>query len=239
VAAQSVKPLEVIAVDDASSDGTYAALLELQGRHGPDWLRLVRLGVNRGAGPARNAGWTAARAEWIAFLDADDAWHPRKLEIQTGVLRDHPEADLAAHRYQFAGRPIPSTAPAVSWVSPGALLWSNRFVTPSVMLRRNLTRRFNEHQTHMEDHLLWMQLAFDGCKMVLIHVPLVTLYKPSFGASGLSADLIAMERAELGNYGSLRRNGQIGSARWLVLCGWSALKFLRRLLVVGLRQLGR
>src|SRR5688500_1983375 len=87
VAAQSLRPAEVIAVDDASTDGTRETLAKLQGECEPGWLKVVRLERNGGPASARNAGWNLASARWIAFLDADDTWHPRKLEIQYGVLR--------------------------------------------------------------------------------------------------------------------------------------------------------
>ena len=64
--------------------------------------------------------------------------------------------------------------------------------------------RFRAAQRHMEDHLLWIQMAHAGYRMVMIELPLATLHKPAFGAGGQSAQLLAMERAELGNYRRLR-----------------------------------
>src|SRR5262249_57667626 len=55
-------------------------------------VRLVR-GSFGGAAAARNAGWRAARSEWIAFLDADDDWAPGKIEAALGALARHPQAD--------------------------------------------------------------------------------------------------------------------------------------------------
>jgi hypothetical protein len=89
----------------------------------------------------------------------------------------------------------------------------------------------------MEDHLLWMQLALSGHKILLIERPLATLFKASFGAAGLSAQLVSMERAELGNYRLLWREGRIGVGKLAVLSAWSAAKFVRRLAIVGLRRL--
>jgi glycosyltransferase involved in cell wall biosynthesis len=65
-------PQEVIVVDDASTDAT-AAVAEAAG------ARVVRLAVNSGEGPARNAGIEAAATDWIALLDSDDEWLPGHL----------------------------------------------------------------------------------------------------------------------------------------------------------------
>lgn len=79
---QSFASLEVVVVDDASSDDC-AAMVE--GIDDPR-VRLLRRPRNGGAAAARNAGIAAARGALIAFLDSDDEWFPRKLEIQAAAL---------------------------------------------------------------------------------------------------------------------------------------------------------
>ena len=240
VAQQSARARELIVVDDASSEDTGAVLRDLQRRHGEDWLRIVRLDRNQGPASARNAGWEAARGECVAFLDADDSWHPRKLEIQHRVMREHPDIALSAHRHAFgaaADLPPQSAPPQLTEISARALLWSNRFVTPSVMVRRAIATRFRPERRHMEDHLLWMQLAYAGHRIVAIELALATLHKPAFGASGQSAQLVAMQRAELDNYRLLRREGLIGAPGCALLSLWSGAKFLRRLTIVAGRRL--
>lgn len=78
---QTFSDLEVIVVDDCSTDATSDIVRAVAANDAR--VRLVRLSKNRGApaGP-RNEGVRAARGEWIAFLDADDIWHPRKLACQ-------------------------------------------------------------------------------------------------------------------------------------------------------------
>jgi glycosyltransferase involved in cell wall biosynthesis len=79
---QTVSDLEVIVVDDASSDGTPEAAEAI----GDPRLRVIRLAENRGPSGARNAGMEAARGEWIAFQDSDDEWLPSKLERQFAAM---------------------------------------------------------------------------------------------------------------------------------------------------------
>ena len=81
VLAQTMRDYELIVVDDASPDDTP----RLVQAYGPS-VRLIRLPTNRGVSAARNAGIDVARGAWLAFLDADDAWEPEKLERQLAAL---------------------------------------------------------------------------------------------------------------------------------------------------------
>lgn len=85
LAAQSFLEWEAVLVDDASVDGGAAVVAtraEIDQR-----IRLHRLPTNLGVAQARNYGIRAARGRWIAFLDADDRWHPDKLALQVPVLQ--------------------------------------------------------------------------------------------------------------------------------------------------------
>ncbi|MGE0876470.1 MAG: glycosyltransferase family 2 protein [Burkholderiales bacterium] len=238
VFSQTVRPFEVIAVDDASTDGTPELLEELRSELPEGWLRIVRSTVNRGPSAARNEGWEAARGEFVAFLDADDSWMPRKIEVQHHVMAENPGVALSAHLHAFnRDSAVARQASGCRDISFQDLLWRNRFVTPSVMIRRDIPLRFRPEQRHMEDHLLWMQLAHAGHRIVQIDQVLAVLHKPSFGASGLSANLFAMERAELRNYLWLWRNGCINAAAMSALTAWSVAKFTRRLGIVAGRKL--
>ena len=84
VARQSVRPFEVILVDDGSTDNTRRVAAKFEAKV---TLRIVSQ-ANSGLGKARNAGMTAATGDAYAFLDADDVWLPGKLEQgMKGLLR--------------------------------------------------------------------------------------------------------------------------------------------------------
>jgi glycosyltransferase involved in cell wall biosynthesis len=98
--AQTLPPLEVIVVDDGSTDETP----EVLARYG-DRIRVVRQD-NQGVAAARNAGIAAARGDLLAFLDSDDAWLPRKLELQAARIETDPGLGLVHCGVEFEGTTI-------------------------------------------------------------------------------------------------------------------------------------
>ncbi len=86
--------IEIVAVDDGSTDGSAAVLARYRDR------LTVLSQPNRGEAAARNAGIRVARGEFVAFLDADDLWEPTKIARQLDRLRAQPAIDLSFTRFQ-------------------------------------------------------------------------------------------------------------------------------------------
>ena len=235
VAAQTRRPAEVILVDDASGDDTPNLLRKLIQRYEPGWIKLVLLNQNVGAGSARNAGWEMATQTYVAFLDADDAWHPEKIAIQCDYMDAHPEVVLSGHGYRRLNCETlpdwPVTQGNGALIEKWPLILSNKFVTPSVMLRRNMTHRFVEKQRYMEDHMLWLKIVCAGGRVVKLDAELAAIYKEPFGVAGLSAQVWLMERSDLGNYRRLYQKKYINALQFSFLVNFSALKYVRRLFI--------
>lgn len=239
VVRQTLLPGEILLVDDASPDGgeTIEELERLVVQCGSTIpVRLIRSAQNGGPGSARNRGWDVATQPFIAFLDADDAWCPRKIEIQYAWMRDHPDYTLTCHRHVQsatvdANRSTPPSnieriayTPIRGW----ALLYSNAFATRTVMIRRDLPFRFKEGKRYAEDYLLWLEMVLSGVRAAKIEMTLAVAFKRDFGAGGLSANLWKMEQGELDCYRQLYKKRLIGLLTLIATSSYSVAKFLRR-----------
>lgn len=235
VAAQTNLPMELILVDDGSTDETRAVLLDLCSRYQSGWIRLVLLNKNLGAASARNAGWAVASQPYIAFLDADDAWHPKKIEIQHAYMSANPDVVLCGHGYKMLHQNALLNWQVVQGdakhIRKSALMLSNKFVTPSVMVLRDVGQRFVENQRHMEDHMLWLKIVCSGGRVVKLPGKLTAIYKEPFGVNGLSAQVWLMERGDLGNYRRLYQEKFVNRFQFAALSIYSVLKYVRRLLI--------
>lgn len=238
---QTVQPIELILIDDKSSDGTRYLIGELQSQSPPGWLKTIYLERNGGAADARNHGWDIARGHFIAFLDADDAWHPQKLQLQQKLIAEHQDCSICGSDYEVVTTNDVEVQEIVNSMPIGSLtvtqcLVRNPLVTPSLMVRKLLTQRFPKGQRHADDHMFLMSSALAGEKIYKIHLPLVYVFKHMYASSGLNSQMVAMERSELRNYTTLFRDRRLSLPSYLFLVTLSIVKFARRLLVVAFRN---
>lgn len=232
---QTLRPAEVILVDDASPDDTLSLLSDLAKNYPDNWVKVVSLEVNSGPGTARNAGWSLASQPYVAFLDSDDSWHHKKVELQYKWMESNPEASLTGQTgltiEESSGIATASyvcSEVTFTKVSSRELLLSNKFSTPSIMLRRGLPLRFPEGKRFCEDYELWCLLCISGFECYSIDKPLTFCHKPLYGHAGLSGSLWKMEKGELDVYEVLRKEGKIGFYYHCFLRLWSLMRYLRR-----------
>jgi glycosyltransferase involved in cell wall biosynthesis len=249
VAAQTVRPAEVLLVDDGSHDGTLECLHDVARSYPSGWVKVFAMPRNGGPSAARNRGWNHATQPWIAFLDADDSWHPQKLALQREALAHDPEIALIAHEMNVQSRSDP--APAVCYplrvrVFPRHLLMlRSPFPTASIMLRRDLPFRFDEARWRAEDFMLWAQILLSGYRCAKLNQVLASWHKPPFGAGGLSGDMQAMYEAAADVRRTLHAQGLLSGWQRYVADGMSLVRYARRRLLtfdrrhVGLLQTKR
>ena len=105
VAAQTFRPLNLILVDNNSSDGTLQVLLDFKESHqAPDFSITVLQESTPGACAARNCGLMAAQSEWIMFFDSDDLMTPDYVEQYANAMTADPNADVFVTRLQLSDK---------------------------------------------------------------------------------------------------------------------------------------
>ena len=213
---QIVPPVAIIVVDDGSTDDT-AARLAIYGSR----VQCVRQ-HNQGVSAARNLGLQHARSELVAFLDADDVWHPQKLQLQLEVMNARPDLGLLGTRtYSWPAAEIPDlrTRPEAMHVTPipwERLVVRNSLVTSSVLLRRSVLDRVGEFDRSLqgpEDHDLWVRAA-EVCGVARLELPL-TGYRDTPASLSKQA-----RQMETGMHRIIAKVGERG--------GWRNRRLLRR-----------
>ena len=177
---QTFTDLELIVVNDGSTDDGPRKIAAFQHPR----LRVIHQ-PNRGSAEARNAGVAIARGQYLAFLDGDDAWEPRKLELQLAIHASHPETDLSytlSHLMNEAGKVIGVMSGDVDGpVSFLDLLRENRTRNGScVMLRAAAIREaggFDPTLRSSVDYDCWLRIALLRPNNVLCLARPLTYYR--------------------------------------------------------------
>lgn len=196
---QTCPHIEVVVVDDGSTDGTESTV---RARF-PD-VTCVRHTANRGPAAARNSGARAARGAVLAFLDADDEWLPVKTELQLDALAGLPKVGalftgslLVAGRW--GNRIFPPRARAsVGYLTCSYMLWGSRTPVPpaSAMIPASTFASlggFDERRELLEDEL-WVRMAGRGLQLARLELP---LYVQHVTAGSVTSDARWMSDAQL------------------------------------------
>lgn len=194
VLAQSYHPLEIIVVDDGSTDDTEARLAGYGER-----IKVIRRSLNRGVSAARNCGIRQSCGQYVALLDSDDLWLLDKIERQMDFFRKNQEAQICQteeiwirrgkrvnprrkHR-KYSGYIFPHCLP-LCIVSPSA-----------VMIKQELLSQvglFDEQLPACEDYDLWLRIA--------AHYPIFLLEEPLIIKRGGHADQLSVTVLFLDRY---------------------------------------
>jgi glycosyltransferase involved in cell wall biosynthesis len=181
VLAQTLKPLEIIIVNDCSREASRRFLDRYAGV-----CTIIDLPVNVGLAASRNAGIFAARGQFIALLDDDDIWLPSKLELQHKYMEEHPEcAGVHTAVWAMFPRHIDRGRPA-KWLcfGPGPMtlaqaLTNDYWVIPSTMMFRTEVVRslggFDPHFRQCEDRDFIIRFCAAGYRIEGIGEPLARL----------------------------------------------------------------
>src|SRR6478672_690678 len=154
--------VEIIVVDDASSDSTATVCAGLPN------IKYVRLDRNQGVAGARNVGLLESRGDFIAFLDDDDLRLPGSLDYQVSLLAAHPDAGFVAGGVVLANHEgVPTGEVAVPLGQNGDLFWKVlaldvHLIPASVVVRKDCFLRvgiFNRNLAGIDDWDMWTRIA--------------------------------------------------------------------------------
>lgn len=174
IEAQTYRPLEVIVVDDGSTDDTQARLLSFQSSLP---FKFIRFDQNRGAAAARNAGARLTSGDYLLFVDADALLRPIAIRRMLETLEARPDASFSYSSFRFGwkkfkSRPFDATA-----------LRLRPYIHTTALIRREAFPGFDESLKKFQDWDLWLTVTERGGTGVWIPEG---LFKISVGRKGMS-----------------------------------------------------
>ena len=197
---QTIKPSEIIIVDDGSNDGTEAMVKKKY-----DSLKLIKQ-KNKGASAARNSGIKASSGEWICFLDSDDEWKNDKLEKQIIAVANNSDYKFfhsneiwikngkrinQKKKHKKYGGDIFKKCLDMCRISPSSVL-----IDKSIFEEIGF---FNENLVVCEDYELWLRIC-DKYEVFFIDEPLIFKYGGHQGQLSYSIDSIEYHRIKALEY---------------------------------------
>ncbi len=182
---QSIKPTEIIVVDDGSTDSSIEVLKRYEGQ-----IRIIER-ENGGPSRARNTGIELANGPWIALCDGDDLWHRGKLEQQINTAKENPDISIFATSWRRSFHELSLDNKKHHLVDRQRLLKLNQFQTSTVLIKKSIFDEvgfFDPTVDVAEDWEMWIRAALIS-KIYVDDAPLV-MYRDS--PKGVSKDLTTL-----------------------------------------------
>lgn len=221
---QTLKPVEIICVDDGSSDSTVLILKKLKEVSPIEISFLIIQQENSGPSRARNKAVIRSNCEYVAFLDSDDVWHPKKLEIMFQFALNY-DLDFLYHLYS----PLPYDEEIclknilLKKKKRYSFALKNFIATPTVFVRKSKFPKFPEHLSYCEDYCCWLMSTQSSFYFVDKH--LANGFKKPLGESGLSSNIYKMHKGFIDALLYLRKKKKISFSFFLLAYILEYLKF--------------
>jgi len=237
IKSQTYTDFEVIIINDGSKDKGPKLVQEYIEINKDLKITFVNK-ENGGVSSARNAGMKLAKGSFIAFLDADDEWKANKLERQLSVFEENKELDFLA---AILHEPEEKNANQLRFIKLEDLIYKNYF-QPSTVLMKTIVYQtigvFNEAQRYAEEGNYFIRVAKQfNCALLYDKLIVYGDGKNAFGESGLSANLLEMEKGELMNLRFAYESGYISYITFTIAKYFSLMKYFRRIIIVKMRKI--
>ncbi|MFM5038901.1 glycosyltransferase family 2 protein [Aeromonas veronii] len=227
---------EVIIIDDGSSDNSYEIVAGYKGKSKLNIIIFKQ--KNQGVSSARNFGIEHASGNYVAFLDSDDEWLPEKTKEQMNLFKIPGVVMVGGNHFNRSREGMG----AFAFIDYKKQLFKNYFQTSTVIVARdvlNVFGGFYVEQKYAEEGRFYFELLNHG-KAILLNKPVV-IYdggnKAGFGHSGLSKNIIEMQRGEIANikFAYKKNNASIYLVALAYCYSW--LKFVRRSIMFIIMEL--
>jgi glycosyltransferase involved in cell wall biosynthesis len=232
--------IEIIAVNDGSTDESLLLLNKIKSNiKDPRFSFIIIDQKNGGVSKARNAGLKKATGELIAFLDSDDEWFENKTLIQMHYFADEKcNWDFVAccRNNEKISFPYKIISGKFAIITLRKLLFKVVGQTSTAIFRRKIlenTGYFDENQKYSEDANYWMRISLKN-KMIILKDDLVLTGggKPAAGFSGLSANLIEMEKGVQKNIDEIYKSKNLNFFEYSFFKLFSKIKYYKRIITV-------
>lgn len=222
--AQTHLPIEIIVVEDSSTDNTIAVVQEIIAKNQSNTaIKLIQQPYNQGPANARNIGWDESKGEYICFLDSDDTFSVDKLAFLNEYWPK--EAAVVVNKFSHDLLNNDSYHHAFSKITALSIIKSNPAQGSSISVRKSYAHRFPTDQYFAED-LEFALIATQNATIVKTDAILTITSRPQLSAGGLSSNHWNMRKGELRAFTSLSKNGNQWTLALPFLYGWSILKHL-------------
>lgn len=225
---QTMLPDEIVVIDDASKDDTISIV---QSFNSP-LIKLEQNKKNSGPSFSRNRGMQLADADWILFLDADDVFHPEKIKIIDGYIRNNTGVKAIGHSFDVGllneKKIFSQPFPQAKQITVREVLLKNPVVTPALCVHAQNRISFNEQMSYAEDHDFILRTT-EQFGLWFVNLPLCSLQRLPLTGGGISSNKWKMRKGEMKMYiDYCKRHKAYPAMPFLLL--FSLMKHARQLL---------
>lgn len=232
---QTYQKIEVILIDDGSTDGSTEIMRKYIEKHKTVIFKIISK-KNGGVSSARNRGIDESTGDYISFLDSDDIWLPKKIEHQVNIFLNNPKIDCLGTNMngEKFKKMFGVKFDNLTRITPKMVLLKNFLCIQTTMIKKNVIKDigyFYENQFNEDSNIIIRIANKYNCYLLnesyVIYIP---------NASGVSSRMWKMEKGELQNIKMALKMKVIKPIEFPFFVGFSLAKFCRRVIVNSFKK---